>query len=164
MKLRKLENKDASLMLEWMHDKDVIEHMQADFKKNNVEDCRAFISESLTDNCNVHMAIVDGKDEYLGTVSLKHINPEYSAAEFAIVVRKCAMGKGVSKEAMETILQMGIQQLRLKKIYWCVNDQNTRALRFYDKNNYQKTLEVPEFIKDRYRKEQLENLVWYIYR
>ena len=163
MKLRKLENKDAFLMLEWMHDKDVIEHMQTEFKKNDVNDCRAFISKSLTDNCNVHMAIVDDKDIYLGTVSLKHINLKYSAAEFAIVVRKCAMGTGISKEAMKTILQMGKQQLRLKNIYWCVNDKNTRALRFYDKNNYQKTVEVPEFIKNKYRKDQLKNLVWYIY-
>ena len=39
------------------------------------------------------MAITDDNDEYMGTVSLKNINYTDSFAEFAITVRRTAMGK-----------------------------------------------------------------------
>ena len=42
---------------------------------------------------NIHMAITDDNDEYMGTVSLKNINYIDSFAEFAITVRRTAMGK-----------------------------------------------------------------------
>ena len=46
MKLRKLELKDASQMLEWMHDEDVIKNLQADFLSKTLKDCQEFIVSS----------------------------------------------------------------------------------------------------------------------
>ena len=43
MNLRKLELKDAPLMLEWMHDPDVVQNMQADFAHKTLSDCENFI-------------------------------------------------------------------------------------------------------------------------
>lgn len=43
MKLRKLEEKDAKLMLEWMHDKSVVEFMGANFEAKTIDDCKKFI-------------------------------------------------------------------------------------------------------------------------
>ena len=60
------------------------------------------------------MAIVNDKDEYMGTVSLKRITD--SNAEFAIVVRKCAMGKGYSKYGMKKIMKYGFDKIGLEFI------------------------------------------------
>lgn len=38
MKLRPLEEKDATLMLEWMHDDSVVHNMGTDFSKKTIED------------------------------------------------------------------------------------------------------------------------------
>lgn len=92
MRLRKLELKDAPLMLEWMHDETVVKDMQADFSSKTLEDCNHFFLSSKDIRKNLHLAIVDENDEYMGTVSLKNI--EEDKAEFAITVRKYAMGKG----------------------------------------------------------------------
>lgn len=46
MNLRKLELKDAPLMLEWMHDPDVVQNMQADFAHKTLSDCENFIRVS----------------------------------------------------------------------------------------------------------------------
>ena len=46
MRLRKLELKDASLMLGWMHDETVVKDMQADFSSKTLEDCNHFILSS----------------------------------------------------------------------------------------------------------------------
>ncbi len=134
MNLRKLEKRDILLMLEWMHDPSVVKDLQTDFKAKTATDCENFIDNvSNTDN-GLHLAIVDDNDVYMGTVSLKHI--EDRTAEFAIIVRAIAMGKGYSKYGMTKMIEMGFEKLGLEQIYWCVNPQNYKALRFYDKNGY----------------------------
>lgn len=50
MQLRKLESKDAPLMLEWMHDSDVVAKMQTDFQSKTLEDCLTFIKRVNEEN------------------------------------------------------------------------------------------------------------------
>lgn len=136
MDLRKLKQKDAPLMLEWMHDDSVVHDMGTDFSRKTLDDCHAFISSSETDFPCVHRAIVNENDEYMGTVSLKNIDQENRNAEFAITVRKGAMGKGYSAYGMREMIRIGFEQYGLDFIYWYVSKNNARAIRFYEKNGY----------------------------
>ena len=163
MKLRKLQEKDATFMLEWMHDESVVEFMGANFAEKTLRDCKKFIEWAQNNDEDLHLAIVDDADEYMGTVSLKHINKEEKIAEFAITVRKKTMGKGYSAYGMKEILNMGIKELGLSKIYWCVSANNKRAVRFYDKNSYNRTVDVPDIIKKAYTEEQLSGFIWYVH-
>ncbi|MDD6157372.1 MAG: GNAT family N-acetyltransferase [Lachnospiraceae bacterium] len=158
LRLRNLEMRDAWLMYSWMHDKSVVGKMQTDFEKKTIDDCRNFIANSQ-DKKNIHLAIVDNEDVYLGTVSLKHITTE--SAEFAIVVRKEAMGKGYSIWAMNEIIRIGFEKYRVKKIYWCVARDNFRARRFYDKNGFAKVSVSEINSVDGYSREQIEDYIWY---
>ena len=157
MKLRKLEQKDAPLMLEWMHDDSVVHDMQANFAAKTIEDCKNFIEAAQDTTHDMHLAIVDDADEYMGTVSLKHIHD--GGAEFGITIRKCAMGKGYSKAAMEMIIKKGLEELGLKRVFWCVNSVNARAVRFYDKNGYQRIKVEPPV--EGYTEEQVRKYYWY---
>lgn len=87
MHLRKLKTQDAQFMLEWMHDDSVIHYMRANFAAMQIDDCMNFIEESMYEKQNVHLAITDDNDEYMGTVSLKNILKEKNA-EFAITIKK----------------------------------------------------------------------------
>ncbi len=157
MKLRNLEQKDAPLMLEWMHDDEVVRHLGTNFKEKTIDDCGRFIDGAQDKTENLHLAIVDENDDYMGTVSLKHIGQE--CAEFAITVRGNAMGKGYARYAMEEILNYGLRELKLNAIYWCVSPENKRAVRFYDKNGYTRTVEIPLRIAKMYTQE----LIWYVF-
>lgn len=162
MRLRLLELKDKLFMLEWMHDVSVVEKLNTDFSKKTLDDCERFIRASWKSIYkDLHLAVVDEEDIYQGTVSLKHIDLEASVAEFAITVRRCAMGKGFSGFAMNAILEFGREKLGLNKIYWCVNTDNIRAIRFYDKNGYQRTERVPDTILSQYQDQQ--GLLWYVW-
>lgn len=161
MKLRKLEQRDAEWMLQWMHDESVVSHLGTNFMEKTIEDCRRFIDWANSTHTDLHLAVVDDKDEYMGTVSLKHIHD--GKAEFAITVRACAMGKGYSDYGMAAILEKGIRELGLKTIYWCVSRHNARAVRFYDKNGYTRTSDVPESILTAYTPAQLSDFIWYAY-
>lgn len=138
MRLRKLEIKDAPLMLEWMHDRNVVEYLAKDFSGFSLSDCQNFIELSQNDAKNLHLAIVDDNDEYMGTVSLKNIDHEKKNAEFAIAIRSCAMRKGYGKFAMQEIINKGFEKLNLLEIYWNVKKDNERAIRFYDGCGYGK--------------------------
>ena len=161
MYLRKLDKKDAPRMLEWMHDIRVVRHLGANFAAKTIDDCRNFIAVSQNDAENLHLAVADEMDEYMGTVSLKHIDRTQGTAEFAITVRACAMGKGFSHFAMDSILKMGIQEMKLNSIYWCVSPKNERAVHFYDKHGYTRTAAIPAPILDAYPKDM--ELIWYVY-
>lgn len=161
MKLRKLEKKDAPLMLEWMHDDSVVHFMGANFAEKTIEDCENFVDYSQNTTEDLHLAIIDDNDEYMGTVSLKHINRDLKLAEFAVTVRKSAMGKGYSAYGMKEIIRIGVEEYGLDKVIWCVSRLNERAVRFYDKNGYQRITEVPEYYKNMYTDEQNELFIWY---
>lgn len=158
MQLRSLKQKDADRMLAWMHDPFVVGKLQTNFVDKTVEDCRSFIenSQSATD---IHLAIVDDSDTYMGTVSLKHITED--TAEFAITICREAMGKGYSIWAMKKILQMGFEEQGVKNIYWCVAADNMRALKFYDKNCFPRVQADMIKIAEGYTKEQIASYVWY---
>lgn len=160
MYLRKLELKDAPLMLQWMHDRDVTANLRTDFASKTLQDAERFIRSSWEDNENHSLAIASDEDEYMGTVSLKHM--EGGTAEFAITVRAEAMGKGYSWFGMESIIRKAFDELGLDCVYWCVSRDNHRAVRFYDKHNFPEAAAMPQRVLDRYA--GVENLKWYSVR
>ena len=156
MRLRELKQEDAPLMLAWMHDESVVSDLRGNFAAKTIDDCRAFIANSITEE-DIHLAIASDTDEYMGTVSLKNI--ENGSAEFAITVRAEAMGRGYSWFGMEEIIKKAFNELGLESVYWCVSRDNTRAVRFYDKHNFHEALDIPQKVLERYR--DVDNLKWY---
>ena len=92
-------------------------------------------------------------------------NIKEKSAEFGITIRNCAMGKGYSIEAMKVVLKMGFEKMNLEKIFWCVSTENKRALRFYDKNGFER-VEAKELLSmiEGYTEEQIAEYVWYLVR
>ena len=133
MQLRRLQPQDAPLMLEWMHDADAVQHMRANFAAMTLADCERFIAAAQKDTPALHRAIADENGTYQGTVSLKNIDTAKGEAEFAIAVRRCAMGRGVSAWGMREI------------------PVNARACRFYAKQGYTPITPEPD----------AENLLWF---
>ena len=172
--LRSLHLSDAPLMLEWMHDHELVKDLHKDFSSMTIENCENFIKNAQDDKNNLHLAIAlreantsDGT--YLGTASLKDIDTTLGIAEFGIVIRRCATGKGYSIEAMKQILNKGFKDLHLRQIYWCVDSENKRALRFYDKNGYNRVnlKDYPALYthiveSGDYEQDKIDSYVWYI--
>lgn len=159
MYLRRLEVKDAPLMLEWMHDDSVVRNMHTNFSSKTIEDCEEFIRASQDFSKTINLAIASDADEYMGTVSLKNIDRTAGNAEFAITVRKDAMGRGYAWYGMEEIINRAFEEYGLECVYWCVSRENERAVRFYDKHNFHEALDISEEIRGRYKGN--EDLKWY---
>ena len=127
MILRQLKKEDAPLMYEWMTAKDVNLYFRFDPSKVTIASCEEFIENSFND-CNRTYAIdVDG--EYAGSISLKHINQNDRNAEMAISIRSKFRGKGLGKQAIKKILEIGFSELNLNKIYLDVLSDNEGAIK-----------------------------------
>ncbi len=158
VKIRKLEEKDAPLMLEWMQDPELVKFLSKDFSHMELSDCLRFIRDGREDGENVHRAICSEQDEYLGTVSLKQIDGRNKNAEYAIALRRKALGNGASRTGTEEILKLAFEELGLHRVYLNVVGDNVRADRFYEKMafRYEGTFKEHMFVGGRYR-----DLKWY---
>ncbi len=134
--LRTLKEKDADFMLEWMHDEEISRNFVFDAKSTTKEKALDFISKSQKDNKNLHFAIADKNDEYLGTISLKNIDLKNKNAEYAIGMRKKAIGTGAAAFATKQIANYAFEKLNIEKVYLNVLSDNLRAVCFYEKMGF----------------------------
>ena len=160
--LRNLKIEDALFMLEWMHDEDITQYLKRDFTLMTLEDCVCFIKNSWNDDRNCHLAIAAEDGEYLGTVSLKEIDNRNKRAEFGIVIRKKAMGTGIAIKSMREIFEYGVNIYNIELMYWCVSPLNRRAVRFYEKNKFERILDVKNFELKRYSEEEVNTFYWFM--
>lgn len=155
--LRRLEEKDAVLMLEWMGDPDITRIFSNNFSEYTLEMVQNFIKSSF-DTENQNFAVVDENDEYQGTISLKNISSKDKNAEYAVVFRKKAHGTGTSKQATYEILRYAFEVLNLEKVYLNVLEDNLRARKFYEKIGFK---QEGIFIKHKFIEDRFQNLYWY---
>ena len=156
MKIRDLKRIDAPLMLEWMHDEGLVKFFPTNFRDKTLADCEAFIQAE--DACTRNWAICSDGDEYLGTVSLKHIDGENANAEYAIAMRRCALGTGASHYGTQAVLKIAFEELGLNRVYLNVLEENVRANKFYEKAGfrYEGTFREHLLVNGKYR-----DLKWY---
>lgn len=156
MKLRRLMDKDAELMLEWMHDENVVSNLGKDFRHMTIMDCRDFIRNAENDKTNIHYAIVDDSDEYFGTISLKNVNYDGKCAEYAISCRSKAIGHGYASAATKQLFDLAYEKFGLTMLYLDVYDFNVRAQKMYEKIGFVR-VEKPSFLTGEYD----DRLLWY---
>ena len=138
-RLRELEEKDAEKMLEWMKDPEINRFFKFSLDEIDLDSAIDFIRRAKGENSdsyepsNIHYAIVDGSDEYYGTVSLKNINWQDKTAEYAISTRKIAKHRGYGQFATREILKIAFEKLHLEKVYLYVLIDNNAAIKMYKK-------------------------------
>lgn len=159
--IRKLDPKDAVRMHEWMQDRAVTKNFQTNFGSFTMETVCSFIEKSskqtLSDT-TLNFAIVNETDEYMGTVSLKNVNLVDKNAEYAIVTRSEAHGKGFARAASEDIMRVAFEELGLEKVYLYVSVKNVAANKFYQKFGFK---EEGVFRKHTLIDGELTDIRWY---
>lgn len=159
--LRKLKEKDAVGMLEWMHDADIQRNFRFLGEEMNYISVLEFIhnsEKSAIDGSNYHYAITNNNDEYLGTISLKNVNTVSKNAEYAICLRKMAQGRGIGVEATKAILKIAFYDLKLQRVYLNVLSENERAIRLYTKCGF---MYEGEFRDHLFLRGEYKSLKWY---
>lgn len=161
MRLRKLEKKDATGMLEWMQDPDIQKKFRFQCKDKTLKEVLQFISSAKIiplEGQSVHFAVVDDTDEYMGTISLKKIDFHAANAEYAISLRKRAQEKGIAAEATKEILRIAFEDWNLQKVYLNVLSDNYKAIHLYEKCGF---IFEGEFRRHLFLRGEYKSLKWY---
>lgn len=161
VKLRRLNEKDADGMMEWMYDAEIQKNFRFEAENKEKKDILDFINNAeitLIDGKSIHYAITDFEDEYLGTISLKNIDLINKNAEYAICLRKEAQGKGIGEIATKELLCRAFSKFGMEKVYLNVFSDNFRAIRLYEKCGfvYEGTFRKHLFVRGDFR-----TLRWY---
>lgn len=159
--MRNLEMRDLPHMYEWMHDEKVTANLQAPFSTFTEEKITQFIENAIKqdkDSENLHYAITDENDEYMGTISLKNINRKDLNAEYAIATRSKAHGRGYAKQATFELMKKAFEELGLEKVYLYVSVENVAADKFYKKCGF---VEEGVFRKHLRLNDRLTDIRWY---
>lgn len=161
MKLRKLKEKDADGMLEWMHDPEIQKNFQIAMRSKEKKDILEFIKKAEVvpiQNESIHYAIANEQDEYLGTISLKNIDMISRNAEYAISLRQKAQGRGIAAKATKELLNIAFKELDLERVYLNVLSENIRAIHLYEKCGF---IYEGEFRKHLLLEGEFKTLKWY---
>ena len=155
MRLRELNLDDAKGMFCWFQDNIVTYFLHGDYSNYSIEDAERFIMYESKAADEVHKAIVNDENEYVGTVSLRHIDRIEETAELAVVVQSDYFTKGYAWFAVAEMLKYAFNTLALRGVYWRVFSKNKRAIRFFDKHGFNMPDEdIPEEIKKRHSNEK----------
>ena len=112
--LRKLQLDDAEPMLEWMLNPAIYSKMQYVYKRMDIEKCLRFIKNSWSDEHNIHWAVSDISQKYMGTISLKNIDYKNKNAEFAMVIHPTYIGKGIGSRALQKLVEKVFTEMVIK--------------------------------------------------
>mgnify|MGYP000668532497 CR=1 FL=1 len=136
--LRKPLEKDAYEMLKMLNNPDIKKYFSFFNHQFTMQDVKCFIQDSNKNKFRVDFSIVDEEDKFLGTITLKNIDQNKNEAEYAISLSEKSIGKGVAKKATDIIISKAIIYFNIKTIYLNVKNDNTRAIRFYEKYGFKK--------------------------
>lgn len=91
-------------------------------------------------------------------MSLKGIDSKNGTAEYAIVLRQAAQGKGYAGFATQEILRIAFGEMGLHKVFLNVLKENTHAVGFYEHMGFHREGDAREqlLLHGRYH-----DLLWY---
>ncbi len=139
-KLRELEREDIKKINKWRNDPHLIACLGAPYRFINEDvDSNWYDNYLRTRNNAVRCVIVDdtNEDEVLGLISLMDINYINRSGELHIMIGgQENRGKGLGTFAVRAMIAHAFQNLNLRRIELGVLENNTPAIRLYEKTGF----------------------------
>ncbi len=136
--LRSPAQEDSENYFKWINDRELV-LLNGNYKPVLKKDHEQWFMRTMLNDENKTFSIIANKDNKLiGTCSLRNINPAHKNAELQIRIGdRNYHGRGYGSEAVSKLVDFGFHQLHLKRIYLHVFCHNVRAIKAYQKTNFQ---------------------------
>jgi len=148
-KLRKVVNQKVDLkiltsnyinesVIKWYSDEDVIKYSENQYRKINLVNQIEYVESCYRSNTEFLYGILsDG--QYIGNILLSNISKNHKTAELSYLIGdKNFWGKGIITEAINLIIKIAINHLKLRKLYAGVCSENIGSIKALEKNNFVK--------------------------
>ena len=132
LKLRPLELSDSRVLVEYLNNEEIKEYMSLFFPVNNFLE-EEWIKRNAISHNNLTFGI-ETEGRLIGTAGFKNIDWITRSAEYGIAIYDSSYwNKGIGTEATKLMLKYGFEYLNLNRIWLRVFENNSRALRVYEK-------------------------------
>ncbi len=137
LSLRIMAKKDITdTYIAWLNDGEVVQYTEQRFHHTSADDVRAFIDKMAVDPTQLMYGIFFD-DRHIGNIKLGNINSQHQTANLSYLIgARKLWGKGVASLAIETITEIGFQQIGLMKICAGVYENNIASSKVLVKNGY----------------------------
>jgi len=138
--LRPLKKSDLGEIMKWINDLEVTKYLSSFIYPVSRLEEEKYLEKMMLKNDIQKNWVIETKDgQYIGQITLEHINWKNRNAELGIVIGdKKKWGKGYGTEAIQMILGYGFHQMNLYNIYLWVFEYNHRGIRCYEKCGFKK--------------------------
>ena len=138
--LRELRREDIVVINSWRAKRELIDYLGAPYRFINEEvDNKWYDAYLVNRGSTIRASIVDKDGKVVGLVSLTNINRINQTAIFHIMIGdRDHQGKGCGQFAIEQMLYHAFGDMNLNRIELTVLESNSRAINFYEKNNFKK--------------------------
>lgn len=130
---------DWQAVYAWVKDPAIKDNFRFTQRDLSEEDMQKFVQSQVDNDGKSDVSLVlydlnDPEQNYIGSVSLKHIDEQDKNAELAIVISKEEYrGKGYGQEALYLACEYGFRERGLHKVYLTCVAHNTSAIKSYEK-------------------------------
>jgi RimJ/RimL family protein N-acetyltransferase len=137
--LRPLEREDAAVFVPWVNDPEVTRTLLLS-RPMNLRAEEQFIERLYQDEEQVILGIVRrDEDRLIGSAGLHHIRHKDRHTGFGIVIGdKESWDKGYGSEATALLVRHAFDTLNLNRVWLHVFEENTRAIRTYEKVGFRR--------------------------
>ncbi len=161
--LRPLKESDLDEIMKWINNLEVTKYLSSlIFPVSRLEE-EKYLEKMMSKNDEQKNMVIENMErQYIGQISLVHIDWKNRNAELGIVIgNKKDWGKGYGTEAIRMVLDYGFYQMNLNSIYLWVFEYNPRGIRCYEKCGFKKdgTLRKSHFYQGKYHNEILMSIL-----
>ena len=161
--LRPLKESDLDEIMKWINNLEVTKYLSSlIFPVSRLEE-EKYLEKMMSKNDEQKNMVIENMErQYIGKISLVHIDWKNRNAELGIVIgNKKDWGKGYGTEAIRMVLDYGFYQMNLNSIYLWVFEYNPRGIRCYEKCGFKKdgTLRKSHFYQGKYHNEILMSIL-----
>jgi RimJ/RimL family protein N-acetyltransferase len=138
--LRAFEREDLDIIVKWVNDEAVTRHLSDAliYPISRADEMKWLESISVANPREKVFAIETKEGKLIGSVGLHTISWVDRKAELGILIgEKEYWNRGYGTEAMGEILRIAFEKMNLNRIYLRVFDNNSRAIRVYEKCGFQ---------------------------
>ena len=155
--LRPIERDDLNALHKWRNTESIFSQLGGGFSPTSRTEMEKWMDNFSANVSHTKRFIIEFEGVSVGYISLNNINYINRNAELGIYIGESNFhGKGIASKALNQLEEFSKNHLNLKKIKLLVNENNTPAIKLYEKLNYN---QVGKMIEERYINNQWVNVL-----
>lgn len=131
--LREIEENDLKFIVEWRNDPDIRNYLFSYLPLSMMKQRRWYEQYSVDSTKQIFIIELKKEKRPIGTIGLTDIDYKNQKAEMGILVERSVQKIGIGTDSLNLLLTYAYDEMNLRKITAKVFDDNSHAIRLYEK-------------------------------